>query len=411
MTTGLPSPSGSPVGPAPAPAAAPAPVISLSADEARRIALRAQGLLGAPDRRAGVHGVLRHLGAVQLDTISVLARSHELVPYARLGAVGRQAVEAAYWTGAHSFEYWSHAACVLPIEEWPHFAFRRRAFRERGHRWHRMKDREGSCAAVRDRLRTEGPLTTAGLGGGRNGGEWWDWSESKIAVEWLLDIGEVVVTERRGWKRIYDLAERAVPATLFHDDLSDEECLRRLVAQAGTALGVATRADLADYHRLKGEQVDAVIADTGLVPVEVQGWPRRAWADPAALESTPRGRHRTTLLSPFDSLVWDRPRTERIFGFTHRLEAYVPKPKRVHGYFAMPLLAGGRLCGRVDPAREGSTLVARQLSMDGARAVEPMARALREAAAWVGCDSVRVERCAPEDLRGALDAELRALGV
>ncbi len=411
MTTGLPSPSGSPVGPAPAPAAAPAPVISLSADEARRIALRAQGLLGAPDRRAGVHGVLRHLGAVQLDTISVLARSHELVPYARLGAVGRQAVEAAYWTGAHSFEYWSHAACVLPIEEWPHFAFRRRAFRERGHRWHRMKDREGSCAAVRDRLRTEGPLTTAGLGGGRNGGEWWDWSESKIAVEWLLDIGEVVVTERRGWKRIYDLAERAVPATLFHDDLSDEECLRRLVAQAGTALGVATRADLADYHRLKGEQVDAVIADTGLVPVEVQGWPRRAWADPAALESTPRGRHRTTLLSPFDSLVWDRPRTGRIFGFTHRLEAYVPKPKRVHGYFAMPLLAGGRLCGRVDPAREGSTLVARQLSMDGARAVEPMARALREAAAWVGCDSVRVERCAPEDLRGPLDAELRELGV
>ncbi|MEW2452977.1 crosslink repair DNA glycosylase YcaQ family protein [Streptomyces albus] len=386
-------------------------MISLSADEARRIALRAQGLLGAPDRRAGVHGVLRHLGAVQLDTISVLARSHELVPYARLGAVGRQAVEAAYWTGAHSFEYWSHAACVLPIEEWPHFAFRRRAFRERGHRWHRMKDREGSCAAVRDRLRTEGPLTTAGLGGGRNGGEWWDWSESKIAVEWLLDIGEVVVTERRGWKRIYDLAERAVPATLFHDDLSDEECLRRLVAQAGTALGVATRADLADYHRLKGEQVDAVIADTGLVPVEVQGWPRRAWADPAALESTPRGRHRTTLLSPFDSLVWDRPRTERIFGFTHRLEAYVPKPKRVHGYFAMPLLAGGRLCGRVDPAREGSTLVARQLSMDGARAVEPMARALREAAAWVGCDAVRVERCAPEDLRGPLDAELRALGV
>ncbi|MEU3327570.1 winged helix-turn-helix domain-containing protein [Streptomyces albus] len=386
-------------------------MISLSADEARRIALRAQGLLGAPDRRAGVHGVLRHLGAVQLDTISVLARSHELVPYARLGAVGRQAVEAAYWTGAHSFEYWSHAACVLPIEEWPHFAFRRRAFRERGHRWHRMKDREGSCAAVRDRLRTEGPLTTAGLGGGRNGGEWWDWSESKIAVEWLLDIGEVVVTERRGWKRIYDLAERAVPATLFHDDLSDEECLRRLVAQAGTALGVATRADLADYHRLKGEQVDAVIADTGLVPVEVQGWPRRAWADPAALESTPRGRHRTTLLSPFDSLVWDRPRTGRIFGFTHRLEAYVPKPKRVHGYFAMPLLAGGRLCGRVDPAREGSTLVARQLSMDGARAVEPMARALREAAAWVGCDSVRVERCAPEDLRGPLDAELRELGV
>ncbi|MEU5839134.1 crosslink repair DNA glycosylase YcaQ family protein [Streptomyces diacarni] len=402
MTTGLPGA---------APAATPRPTVSLSADEARRIALRAQGLLGAPDRRAGVRGVLRALGAVQLDTISVLARSHELVPYARLGAVGRQTVDAAYWTGAHSFEYWSHAACVLPIEEWPHFAFRRRAFRERGHRWHVMKDREGSCAAVRAQLAAEGPLTTAELGGGRKGGEWWDWSERKIAVEWLLDIGEVVVSERRGWKRVYDLAERAVPASLLHDDLDESECLRRLVAQAGAALGVATRADLADYHRLKAEQVESVVADTGLVPVEVQGWPRRAWADPAALAGTPRGRHRTTLLSPFDSLIWDRPRTERIFDFTHRLEAYVPKPKRVHGYFAMPLLAGGRLCGRVDPAREGTTLVARQLSLDGAKAVEPMARALGEAASWVGCDAVRVERCTPEPLRPHLRSALDALGL
>lgn len=405
MTTGLPSTT------VPTTAATPAPQVSLSADEARRIALRAQGLLGAPDRRAGVRGMLRQLGAVQLDTISVLARSHELVPFARLGPVGRQAVESAFWSDSHSFEYWSHAACVLPIEEWPHFAFRRRAFRDRGHRWHRMQDREGSCAAVRDRLKSEGPLTTAGLGGGRNGGEWWDWSESKIAVEWLLDIGEVVVTERRGWKRVYDLAERAVPEALFHDELDDHECLRRLVTQAGAALGVATRADLADYHRLKAEQVDAVLADTGLVPVEVQGWPRPGWADPAALESTPRGRHRTTLLSPFDSLIWDRPRTERLFGFIHRLEAYVPKPKRVHGYFAMPLLAGGKLVGRVDPAREGTTLVARQLSLESTKAVEPMARALGEAASWVGCDAVRVERCDPEELRPRLRTALDELGL
>lgn len=390
---------------------APGTTVSISADEARRIALRAQGLLGAPDRRAGVRGVLRHLGAVQLDTISVLARSHELVPYARLGAAGRTAVESAYWSDAHSFEYWSHAACVLPIEEWPHFAFRRRAFRERGHRWHMMRDREGSCAAVRDRLKAEGPLTTAGLGGGRNGGEWWDWSESKIAVEWLLDIGEVVVTERRGWKRVYDLAERAIPDALLHDDLDDAECVRRLVTQAGTALGVATRADLADYHRLKADQVQAALPGSGLVPVEVRGWDKPAWADPAALDTAPKGRHRTTLLSPFDSLIWDRARTERVFDFTHRLEAYVPKPKRVHGYFTMPLLAGGRLRGRVDPAREGTTLVARQLSLRDAKAVEPMAQALREAAGWTGCDAVRVERCAPEDQRPRLQSALAALGL
>ncbi|SDO02618.1 hypothetical protein SAMN05216259_10711 [Actinacidiphila guanduensis] len=382
--------------------ALPPPQLSLSADEARRIALRAQGFIGTPDRRGGARGVLRALGAVQLDTISVLARSHELIPYARLGAIGRKAVERAYWSDGHAFEYWSHAACILPIEEWPHFAFRRRARRARGHRWHVLQDAERSIAAVLDRLRADGPLTSTQLGGAKNGGPWWDWSETKIAVEWLLDTGEVVCTRRSGWKRIYDLSERAVPADLLHDDLDDTACMRRLVAQAGTAMGVATRADLADYHRLKGEDVASVIADTGLVPVEVEGWGKPAWADPAALATEPRGRHRTTLLSPFDSLIWDRPRTERIFGFTHRLEAYTPKPKRVHGYFAMPVLAGGRLVGRVDPAREGRTLVARQVSLNGPKAVQPTADAIVEAAGWVGCTDARVERVLPESLREPL---------
>ncbi|WP_455360513.1 winged helix-turn-helix domain-containing protein [Streptomyces sp. SYSU K21746] len=380
----------------------PAPALVLSAADARRIALRAQGFLGAPDRRAGVRGILRHLGAVQLDTISVLARSHELVPYARLGAVGRSAVESAYWTDNHAFEYWSHAACILPVEEWPHFAFRRRARRARGHRWHVMADADRSCAAVLDRLKADGPLTSTELGGAKNGGPWWDWSDTKIAVEWLLDTGDVVCTERRGWKRVYDLAERAVPDALLHDDLDDTECLRRLVRLAGQSLGVGTRADLADYHRLKGEQVDAVVADSGLVPVEVEGWGKPAWAAPEALASAPRGRHRTTLLSPFDSLIWDRARTERIFGFTHRLEAYVPKPKRVHGYFAMPLLAGGQLLGRVDPGREGTTLVARQVSLASSKAVRPMAEALAEAAGWVGCTDVRLERVEAAGLREPL---------
>ncbi|MFJ2934137.1 winged helix-turn-helix domain-containing protein [Streptomyces sp. NPDC087219] len=368
----------------------PRPAAELSADDARRIALRAQGFLGAPDRRAGVRGVLRGLGQVQLDTISVLARSHELIPYARLGAVGRTTVEDAYWTGSHAFEYWSHAACVLPVEEWPHFAFRRRAYRDRPHWGHELS--AGAYDKVIDQLRAEGPRTATELGGAKNKGEWWDWSDAKIAVERALMYGEVVVVERRGWKRVYDLAERAIPQALLHDDLDDTECVRRLVRQAGEALGVGTRADIADYHRLKGEQFDAVVEAAGLVPVTVAGWGKPAWADPAALASEPRGRHRTTLLSPFDSLIWERARTERIFGFTHRLEAYVPKQKRIHGYFAMPVLAGGRLVGRVDPAREGGTLVARQVTLDGPKAVPAVARALREAAEWVGCDAVRVER-------------------
>ncbi|GLX53503.1 hypothetical protein Shyhy01_64530 [Streptomyces hygroscopicus subsp. hygroscopicus] len=386
----------------------PRPTTTLTADDARRIALRAQGLLGAPDRRAGVRGVLRHLGAVQLDTISVLARSHELVPYARLGAVGRKTVEDAYWRDTHAFEYWSHAACILPVEEWPYFAFRRRAYRDRPHWNHQLPD--GAYEQVVKQLRAEGPLTATELGGAKRTSEWWDWSGTKVAVERALMYGEVVCVERRGWKRVYDLAERAVPASLLHDELDDAECLRRLVRLAGESLGVGTRADIADYHRLRGDQVDAVIADSGLVPVEVEGWGRPAWADPAALATPPRGRHRTTLLSPFDSLVWERARTERIFGFTHRLEAYVPKPKRVYGYFAMPVLAGGRLVGRVDPAREGRTLVARQVTLDGPKAVPAVAQALLEAATWVGCTNVRVERVDAPALRGPLAAELaRAL--
>ncbi|MFH8450254.1 winged helix-turn-helix domain-containing protein [Streptomyces fungicidicus] len=386
----------------------PRPTTALSADEARRIALRAQGLLGAPDRRAGVRGVLRHLGAVQLDTISVLARSHELIPYARLGAVGRRTVEDAYWTTGsqppHAFEYWSHAACVLPIEEWPHFAFRRRAYRARPHWNHELP--EGVYDQVIKQLRTEGPLTATELGGAKRTSEWWDWSGTKVAVERALMYGEVVCVERRGWKRVYDLAERAIPARLLHDELDDTECLRRLVRLAGRSLGVGTRADIADYHRLKGEQFDAVIDASGLVPVSVEGWSKPAWADPEALASPPRGRHRTTLLSPFDSLIWERARTERLFGFTHRLEAYVPKQKRVYGYFAMPVLAGGRIVGRVDPAREGRTLVAKQVTLDGPKAVPAVAQALVEAAGWVDCTDVRVERADSPGLREALTAEL-----
>ena len=349
--------------------------------------------------------MLDRLGAVQLDTISVLARSHELVPYARLGAVGRSSVEEAYWgSPPRAFEYWSHAACVLPLETWPWFAFRRRGWRERVEGSDRVSP--GTRSSVRAAL-AEGPKTATELGGAKRGGIWWDWSDVKVAVEHLLLVGEVACVERRGWRRVYDLAERVVPAPLLAEDLSDHECAVALVAAAARRLGVATRADLADHHRLRLADVDAAIPDAGLVPVAVEGWAQEAWADPSALaEPVPRGRHRTTLLSPFDSLVWDRARTARMFGFTHRLEAYVPKAKRIHGYFTMPLLAGGRLVGRVDPGREGRTLVARQVSVSGPRWVPALASALVEAATWVGCDAVAVERITPEDLRAPLEAAL-----
>jgi uncharacterized protein len=407
-------------------AVAPAAGISLSMDDVRRVTLYTQGFIGTEVRRGGVPAMLRRLGAVQLDTISVLARSHELVAYARLGPIPRDRIERAYWhpRTAVAFEYWSHAACVLPIEEWPFYSFRRRAIRARGRRWHTIS--EQSCAEVLARLRADGPLTATQLGGAKAGGEWWDWSDTKVAVEWLLDVGEVICVRREGWRRVYDLPERVLPAELLGLEPTDGECLAHLAKIAGRALGVATRADLIDYQRLNHlatsqaqptRRVEESALAAGLVPVAIDGAAGRgaaggravqAWADPEALAqaASAHGRHRVTLLSPFDSLVWDRKRTLRMFGFEHSLEAYVPKPKRVHGYFAMPLLAGGRLVGRVDPVRRGKTLVARQLSLDTATAAEPMARALTEAAEWVGCSSVVVEQVNPPHLAARLHAAL-----
>jgi uncharacterized protein len=396
----------------------------LSPDDVRRVTLYAQGFLGADGRRGGVAGVLRRIGAVQLDTISVLARSHELVAYARLGAVGRDKVEQAYWHARRpaAFEYWAHAACILPLAEWPFYAFRRRAFRAQGQRWHEVSQR--ACKEVLARLDAEGPLTATELGGAKGGGPWWDWSEVKIAAEWLLEAGEVICARRVGWRRVYDLPERVLPGELLDAEPTDEQCLVHLAGVTARALGVVTRADLLDYNRLsrfmskqpgRAAILDEAAAAADLTPVTI-ATPRSrtlgpaAWADPAALAwaaGPRRGHHRVTLLSPFDSLVWDRKRALRMFGFEHSLEAYVPKGKRVHGYYAMPLLAGGRLVGRVDPARSGKTLIARQVTLHKASAAEPAAQALREAATWVGCENIAVERVEPTQYARRLQDAVR----
>jgi uncharacterized protein YcaQ len=321
---------------------------------------------------------------------------------ARLGPLPRATIEEAYWgQPSRAFEYWSHAACILPIESWPWFEARRRRWRSHAGRPER-RGSDQARAAVLAAL-ADGPRTATELGGAKRGGPWWDWSDIKVAAERLLSEGTVVCVERRGWRRVYDLAERAIPAALLAARPTDDECAAALVAAAGRRLGVATRADLADHHRLRAVEVDRALPDSGLVPVDVEGWGRPAWADPAALaRGVPRGRHRTTLLSPFDSLIWDRARTERVFGFTHRLEAYVPRAKREHGYFTMPLLSGGRLVGRVDPGRDGRTLVVRQASLASPRWVPALASALTEAASWVGCDAVDPGPDASPALRAAL---------
>lgn len=430
--------------------------VVLSADDVRLAVLHAQGLVpgvlplrpslartaSVPRRTAAVRSTLEHLGAVQLDTVSVLARSHELVQYARLGAVGREAVETAYWGGGKglhhpgpvtTFEYWSHAASVLPVSEWPWFAFRRRYYTRRGIRWHDVP--QHALGALLARLHAEGPVTTTELGGAKQGGQWWDWSEAKVAVEWLLDVGKVVCVRRVGWRRVYDLAERAIPAEHRTPDASwvdvggvpgpdDHTCLSELLLRSVRVCGVGTVGDVADVHRLGSRSeprsrlvgvLEELIESGRVARVEVQGWDRPAYADPAALAAVAAGtgRSRTTLLSPFDSLVWHRDRTARIFGFDYVMELYVPQERRQHGYFTMPVLHGGRLVARVDPKREGRTLTARKVTFETgprgavpAAAVTGTAAALREAASWVGCEAVQVAQVVPESAAARLAAAL-----
>jgi uncharacterized protein YcaQ len=391
-------------------------MLTLSSEEARHLMLHAQGLDG-PSPGAGVADVLTRLGAIQLDTISVLARSHELVAFARLGPVPRATIEQAYWGApARSFEYIGHSGSILPLELWPAFAFRRRALLRRGH----GLAPSPALDEVRARLR-EGPVTASDLGGARSAAGWWNWSGTKVVLEALYRTGEAAITVRRGWKRVYDLPERVIPPALLAEELSDEECYVRLVEVAARALGVGTLRDIADYFRLSvswagvssrhRELLRAAVEAAGLVPAAVEGWREPAFTHPAALAGPRTAPTRTTLLSPFDSLAWattqpgegrERERLRRTFGFSYSLEAYVPQHARVHGYFVMPLLARGRLAGRVDPARRGSTLVARRVSLEDPTALEEMAAALIEAAAWVGCDAIEVQEVAPAQLAGSL---------
>ena len=425
----------------------------ISAAAARMLALRSQGLVGSPypvtaksvakakpqQAAHAVSEVLHHLGAIQLDTISVLARSHELVPYARLGAVGRTNVETALWgseTEPTTFEYWSHAACVLPIDMFPWFAWRRRSYVRRGVRWHDVPSKK-TLNSIKKQL-ADNSLNTTDLGGAKKSGYWWDWSDAKVGVEWLLDIGEVVCTQRIGWRRMYALTENVIPSQHLHgasaitkDGVtgpSDDECLKHLFVAGLDTLGVGTFTDITDVHRLGSPHVDKAtmnrilneLVESGDVsPIAVSGWNEPAYISADALTQLdlPKSKSRTTLLSPFDSLVWNRDRMERIFDMRYRIEAYTPEAKRIYGYFAMPVLHDGKLVARVDPGRIGKganqTLVAKHVAFEldkngkvPATAVTGTAQALREAATWVNAIGIQVDRVTPPSAKKVLVAAL-----
>lgn len=339
---------------------------------------------------------------LQIDSVNVFARSHYLPVFSRHGAYDPSALDRHLWESGEFTEYWAHEAAFIPMKDRPLFAWRMRDFAERYARDGRAERLAGVVDRVRAALHAEGPQFVRELEQEPRGnrGPWWDWSETKHAVEFLFATGEVVSSGRTGFQRRYALAADVLPSAALQEvDRADAQ--RRLVDQAAQSLGVATLADLADYHRLTTSDARTAVRDLedagALEPVRVAGWVTGSGA------AVPAWRHRAArlpsrlgpdaLLTPFDPIVWYRPRTLRLFDFHYRIEIYTPKEQRQFGYYCLPLMVGGRLVGRIDlkaDRRERRLLVraAWQEDRAPARTAETAQALLARAAAWQGLDLV-----------------------
>jgi uncharacterized protein len=396
----------------------------LSLAEARRIALAAQGFAdprptGRVDRRH-LQRVLERVGLLQIDSVNVLARAHYLPLYARLGAYPRALLEEAAWGRRKGlFEYWAHEASLLPLQLQPLLRWRM-ARAERGEgTYDRLKafagDRRREAEAVLQRITSEGPLAASDLQGAKGSGGWWGWSDAKSALEWLFWSGRITTATRRAsFERVYDLTERVLPAPIVeHLTPSEPDAHRQLLRLAARAHGVATAGDLRDYFRLAPADAAprlAELVEAGeLVAVQLESWSQPAYLDPAARR--PRQVRARALLAPFDPLIWERSRTERLFGVRYRIEIYTPADKRLHGYYVLPFLLGDRLVARVDLKADRKNA---RLLVQGAHA-EPdapadvaaeLASELAVMAGWLGLESIEVRPSG--DLAGALHDAVRA---
>lgn len=377
---------------------------TLSLAEARRIALAAQLFVpgaAAPKGAAALGKLVHRLGAVQIDSVNVLVRSHYVPVFSRCGSYAPELLERAAYDGNRSlFEYWGHEASFLPVELYPLFRWRMDRARNGEGTWKRLRryatSHKALVTAALEQIRERGALGASELTDcGKSRGSWWGWSQGKEILEWLFWIGDVTTAKRRNFERLYDLTERVIPERVRAASApSPEEARRQLMAVAGRALGVATSRDLRDYFRLPAADAAVRVAELveqgTLQPVTVEGWKQQAYLHSDAV--CPRRADTSALLSPFDSLIWERQRTERLFEFYFRLEIYTPIHKRLHGYYVLPFLLGDRLVGRVDlkANRQDSRLEVRGGSAEaGVRVgtiVEPLAAELQQLAQWLGLE-------------------------
>ena len=383
---------------------------SLSIGEARRVALEAQQFLSAgaaPKSGKAFADMVRRLGVVQMDSVNVLVRSHYLPIFSRRGSYKSALLERAAYDDRLLFEYWGHEASLLPMESYPLFRWRMDDARNGVGTWGRLKRYATShrdlVKAALDQIRERGPLGASELtDAGKSKGSWWGWSQGKEILEWLFWIGDVTTARRRNFERLYDLPERVLPdAVRGTPQPAREHAQRELTMIGARAMGIATARDLRDYFRLPAKDAAARLAELveegKLVPVSVEGWKQQGYLHhEAKIPRASKVADVAALLSPFDSLIWERQRTERLFDFHFRLEIYTPSHKRLHGYYVLPLLVGDRIVGRVDlkSERQSGVLQVKGGSVEPGiaplRVVEPLAKQLSELSAWLGLEGYTV---------------------
>jgi len=388
---------------------------SLSPAQARRVALAAQGFGAAPRAGIGIRqlrSALSRLSVLQLDSVNVFERSHYLPLFARLGHYDKADLDRLVFARKSDYtEYWAHEAALIPVDDWPLFRWRMNWWRDyyATHPGAWMHSNDEHIAWVRAELAEKGPLAASQIEDDSRKGKsgWWEWSDTKRALEYLFRVGEVVSAGRTRFERTYALPEQKIPLAVLNQETTAADAVRELIRKSAVAHGVGTIRDLADYYRVKQAPAKAAaddLVDAGeLLPVTVPGW------GPAYLHKDariPRRIETAALLSPFDPVVWERARAERMFGFRYRIEIYTPAEKRVFGYYTLPLLIDEQLVGRIDLKSDRQARVLRVQSAwhegDHPVDLDRVVALLRQTAAWQGLDAI--EFAGKGDLSAALQA-------
>ena len=383
--------------------------VRLAAAEARRIALAAQDLhrdrpAAAPDARH-FRRALQALTVLQLDFVNVLVPAHYLILWSRLGAYDRERFDRFVYGSGDYTEQWAHEASIVPGDAWPLLAHRRAAYEPSKHNpLHRIRNRDRYLDAVLDQVQRDGALTSADLpplpGPKRKPGDWHR-SVPRWALEYHFARGDLAVSHRLGnFQRVYDLSERVIPRRYLDATVDRQAAEREMLRRAAEALGVATLQDLADYFRMSPREaaprIDELVEEGALSRVDVENWREPGFLSASA--KLPRAIEGASLLSPFDPVVWYRPRAERLFDFHYRIEIYVPAAKRKWGYYVLPFRLGDRIVARVDlkaDRKDGRLLVLAAHEEPGVAAGESagaLARELRALSEWLGLDTIRVTR-------------------